>query len=56
MPLLEPDPGALRPDVRPQDASSDRVTDAGAGGTPSPSAATCSPSSAPKRSSPTSPT
>ncbi len=36
MPLLEPDPGALRPDVRPEDASSDRVTDAGAGGTPEP--------------------
>ncbi|MBT2877871.1 FAD-binding oxidoreductase [Streptomyces albidoflavus] len=36
MPLLEPDPGALRPDVRPEDAPSDRVTDAGAGGTPEP--------------------
>ncbi|MGW9366924.1 hypothetical protein ACWG43_24170, partial [Streptomyces albidoflavus] len=36
MPLLEPDPGALRPDVRPEDASPDRVTDASAGGTPEP--------------------
>lgn len=40
MPLLEPDPDALRPDARPEVPAADRVPEDRAGGLPSLCAAT----------------